>query len=463
MRRNPVRRCSASRRTAAGLAVVVALALAAAPAQASGTSASVAVATAIPQPNVVQVLQPVGGATRPITSAQIAATLRRPLSDPALTGPVGVAVADGLTGRVRYAASAGRPLAPASSLKLLTAIAAIDALGTDHRLTTRVVMPASGHLVLVGGGDATLASQPVSLGPPATRPASLSALADATAKYLHHHGQQNITLAYDAALFTGPSVNPKWPADYVTTGVVAPVVALMADEGRATVTSDDRVADPALYASQTFAGQLAQRGIHVNGAIRSDNSSEVGPAKVVAAVESAPLGAVIEQMLRDSDNQVAESLGRLSAIADGQPASFRGASAALLDAAGRRHLPVTGWQVYDASGLSRADRATAVGLAATICQAVSDPTLAPIGAGLPVAGFTGTLDDRYLSGPQRLGAGVVRAKTGTLSGTSAEVGLVVTRTGRLLAFAFVAGGVPSTDAAHNALDRAAAALIVSGR
>jgi serine-type D-Ala-D-Ala carboxypeptidase/endopeptidase (penicillin-binding protein 4) len=463
VRRNPTRGLSASRRKVTGLAVVAVVALAGYPAQAFGTSGSASVPATVPQPDAVPVLQPVGGATGPITSAQIAAVLRPPLSDPALTGPVGVAVADGLSGRVRYAASAGLPLAPASSLKLLTAIAAIDALGTDHRLTTRVVMPAPGRLVLVGGGDATLTSQPQTVGPSATRPASLAALADATTKYLRRHGQQNITLAYDAALFTGPSVNPKWPADYVTTGVIAPVVALMADEGRASATSDERVVDPASYAAQTFADQLAQRGIHVNGAIRSDSTALAASAKVVAAVESAPLGPVVEQMLRDSDNQVAEALGRLSAIADGQPASFRGAAAALLDAAGRRHLPVTGWQVYDASGLSRADRATAVGLVAVICQAVSDPTLAPIGAGLPVAGFTGTLDDRYLSGPQRLGAGVVRAKTGTLTGASAEVGLVVSRTGRLLAFAFVAGGVPDTDAARNALDRAAAALIVSGR
>lgn len=444
-----------------GLAAA-ALVVMAVPAQAVAISTTQTVATSMAQPHVVPVLSPaVNGAS--VSRHQVAAAVSPPLADPALPGPVGVAVADAATGRVRYATGAGRPLAPASTLKLLTAVAAIDALGSDRRLATRVVMPAPGRLVLVGGGDATLTSEATRVGPPAQRPASLAALADATARFLRRHGQHRVTLSYDVSAFTGPAVNPRWPPDYVTTGVVAPVVALMADEGRVSPTSDARVADPALSATQTFASQLAQRGIVVSGRITSSDGSGVAQAQPVAAVQSPPVGGVIERMLRDSDNQVAESLGRLTAIADGQPGSFRGASAALLGAAAQRHLPVTGWRVYDASGLSRADRATAGGLVAVLSMAVSDPSLAPVVAGLPVAGFTGTLEDRYLSGPQRQGAGLVRAKTGTLTGTSAEVGTVVTRSGQLLAFALVAAGVPDTEAAQAALDRAATSLIDVGR
>jgi len=441
--------------------------LAASPGRSLAFASEPEAASAVAAPQVVPVLDAATGGRSP-GRTQIRQALSRPLSDPALTGPVGVSVADGSSGQVRYAADAGRPLMPASTLKLLTAVTALDSLGSDDRLVTRVVMPTRGHLVLVGGGDPTLTAEPVHSGPADARPASTAALAATTARTLRRAGRRRVSLSYDASLFTGPAVNPRWPPDYVTSGVVAPVVALMVDEGRVTPTSDERVADPALSAAQTFARQLGDHGIEVVGPVFATRpkpgDSAMGRATPVASVESAPMAVIVARMLDDSDNQVAEGLGRLAALESGQPASFRGASAALLGAAVQRHLPVTGWRVFDASGLSRDDRATAGGLVATVAMAVSDPSLAPIIAGLPVAGFTGTLADRYLSRPQSSAAGVVRAKTGTLTGSSAEVGLLVTSRGRLLAFALVAGAVPApaTDAARAALDRAAAALVTAG-
>jgi D-alanyl-D-alanine carboxypeptidase/D-alanyl-D-alanine-endopeptidase (penicillin-binding protein 4) len=85
-------------------------------------------------------------------------------------------------------------------------------------------------------------------------------------------------------------------------------------------------------------------------------------------------------------------------------------------------------------------------------------------SGLPVAGFDGTLEKRFRTGPELPAAGVVRAKTGTLNGVSALAGLVRTRDGRLLAFDLTADSVPigATLAAQRALDRLAAALAGCG-
>jgi D-alanyl-D-alanine carboxypeptidase/D-alanyl-D-alanine-endopeptidase (penicillin-binding protein 4) len=115
--------------------------------------------------------------------------------------------------------------------------------------------------------------------------------------------------------------------------------------------------------------------------------------------------------------------------------------------------------LYDASGLSRLDRVTAAALVGVLRIATSgDARLAPLTAGLPVAGFTGTLADRYEHAGSRAGAGVVRAKTGTLAGVNALAGEVVDADGRLLLFAFVADHVPDPSIGEAALDRLAAAL-----
>jgi D-alanyl-D-alanine carboxypeptidase/D-alanyl-D-alanine-endopeptidase (penicillin-binding protein 4) len=90
--------------------------------------------------------------------------------------------------------------------------------------------------------------------------------------------------------------------------------------------------------------------------------------------------------------------------------------------------------------------------------AAEEPALSPILSGLAVAGFNGTLADRFQSGISADGAGVVRAKTGTLTGISAEAGVTTTCDGVLVSFAFVADRVADTEAARAVLDEAAATL-----
>jgi D-alanyl-D-alanine carboxypeptidase/D-alanyl-D-alanine-endopeptidase (penicillin-binding protein 4) len=105
---------------------------------------------------------------------------------------------------------------------------------------------------------------------------------------------------------------------------------------------------------------------------------------------------------------------------------------------------------------------TVVTLTTALRTIIDRPSLHPVLAGLPVAGWSGTLVDRYLAGRDRSGAGVVRAKTGTLTGVSALAGLVHDADGRLLVFAFDADRVRSTDAADAALDGLAAGLARCG-
>jgi D-alanyl-D-alanine carboxypeptidase/D-alanyl-D-alanine-endopeptidase (penicillin-binding protein 4) len=86
----------------------------------------------------------------------------------------------------------------------------------------------------------------------------------------------------------------------------------------------------------------------------------------------------------------------------------------------------------------------------------------PTTSGLPVAGVTGTLTDRFATAGTSPGRGVVRAKTGTLTGVNSLSGLVRDAQGRLLAFSFIADGSPGPVLdARAALDRGASVLAAS--
>jgi D-alanyl-D-alanine carboxypeptidase/D-alanyl-D-alanine-endopeptidase (penicillin-binding protein 4) len=90
------------------------------------------------------------------------------------------------------------------------------------------------------------------------------------------------------------------------------------------------------------------------------------------------------------------------------------------------------------------------------------PQLRPLLEGLPVAGLTGTLSDRYLQQPTDAAAGVLRAKTGTLTGVNALSGVVVDRSGRLLVFAFLASDAQLPGLTVPGLDRMASRLAHCG-
>jgi D-alanyl-D-alanine carboxypeptidase/D-alanyl-D-alanine-endopeptidase (penicillin-binding protein 4) len=124
-------------------------------------------------------------------------------------------------------------------------------------------------------------------------------------------------------------------------------------------------------------------------------------------------------------------------------------------------VDLSGYEVYDGSGLSRRSRVRITTLLEVLRVAASPshPELRPVVTGLPVAGFTGSLELRFDQG-DAAGRGLVRAKTGTLTGVSGLAGLVTDAGGGTLVFAAVADRVAKVDTlgARDALDGLAAAL-----
>jgi D-alanyl-D-alanine carboxypeptidase/D-alanyl-D-alanine-endopeptidase (penicillin-binding protein 4) len=387
------------------------------------------------------------------------------LDDPDLGGDVGAYVVDVESGEVLLDRDAAGARTPASLAKLATAAAALVALGPATRLETRTVAGAlPGEVVLVGGGDTTLTVRPARTGYPT--PARLADLADATAAVLRVQGDVEVTVTVDDSLFSGPSLSPDWRPGYVRAGVVSPVSALSLDGGRVRPGFAARSADPAVAAGERLARLLRDRGMSVTGPVRRATASP--DAQTLASVSSPEVSSLVETMISTSDNDLAESLIRLVAISRDHPATFDGGTAAVAEVLTELEVPTDGLALLDGSGLSRGSRMAPETLGALLALAAADggdPTLRPLVTGLPVAGFTGTLADRFGT-PAADGAGVVRAKTGTLTGVSSLAGVVPRGDysppgrSRLLAFALMTDDVrvSNTLDARDALDRIAAAL-----
>ncbi|ABS02016.1 D-alanyl-D-alanine carboxypeptidase/D-alanyl-D-alanine endopeptidase [Kineococcus radiotolerans] len=417
-------------------------------------------------PPVLPALDPDAPRPDPAALGGVVAPL---LADPALGASVSTSVVDALTGETLLATAADVPRTPASVAKLLTAVAALHTLGPTSRATTSVVDGATpDEVVLVAGGDVLLAA---GAGDPdaVDGHAGLDDLAAATAAELLAAGRTAVAVRLDDASFTGPATSPGWGSGDVAAGFVMPVAPLAVDEGRlAEGETAPRTGDPALAAARTFAAALAAHGVQVldQGAGPVVRAAAVPGAATLASVESATTAEQVELMLTASDNTLAEVLTRRVALAADRPATFDDASRAVVDQVAALGVDVTGTSLQGGSGLGRATRVPArvVTDVLTLVAGGEHPELGAAAAGLPVAGVSGTLLERYAEPGSASAAGVVRAKTGTLTGVSSLAGYVRDADGRLLAFAVMSDGVApgASLAARRAQDRFAAALAGCG-
>jgi D-alanyl-D-alanine carboxypeptidase len=384
----------------------------------------------------------------------------------ALGTRVGALVTDLSTGQVLYEQNAAARFAPASTTKIATAVAALETLGPQARFSTRVVLvprgkagaggQGSSRIVLVGGGDPTLAVHRFPAGD-YPQPATLSALAAATATALRAKGISSVTLRYDGSLFGGPEVARGWApigaaGNYVSSGNITPITGLEVDQGRLTPhgipeDADDpgnfraRSLTPGLDAAHAFAVLLRKDGITTHGRPSPARAPRPRGSDELAVARSPELAAIVQQMLTESNNVIAETLARQVAVATGRPGTFAGAAGAVMAVAAS--LKVHGLRLYDGSGLSPRDRISPRALVGLVGLAArSGPRLRPVITGMPVAGFSGTLGPGSFFGPfGRAGLGMVRAKTGNLTHVATMAGVAVTTSGQLLAFAFMGNDI----------------------
>ena len=351
----------------------------------------------------------------------------------------GAVALDLRSGKVVFARHGDLPLAPASNEKLTVTYAALEELGPDYRFSTEVLGNGEqtgstwhGNVYLRGYGDPTLDSLQL----------------DRLATQLSQLGIRRIDgrILGDESWFDAKRTAPGWKAEFYI-NECPPLSALVANRA---VYQGHVARMPAIAAAGVFRTRLRAHGI-ASGPV----GAGVAPASadVLAIVRSKPLPAILEEMDETSDNFVAEmllkDLGRQAGTA-GTTAAGAAVVRHVLAAAG---IPLAGVRIVDGSGLSLLDRLTANTVVALLDRAWSDPAMQHwVWAALPVAGQTGTLEDRMDAGPAY---GMVRAKTGTTDDASALSGYV----GDRYVFAILQNGSPvSATAAREAQDRFATAL-----
>ncbi|MGF1732845.1 serine-type D-Ala-D-Ala carboxypeptidase [Photobacterium kasasachensis] len=392
-------------------------------------------------------------------------------------------VVDPASGQVKYSQREKQLQAPASTQKLITALAAKLYLGDSFRFTTD--LERSGDDIIVRfSGDPTL-----------SRP-QLAALLAQLKKAKINTVKGNIVL--NGAVFNGYERAPGWPWDILGVCYSAPASSISLEHncvqgalysnkalGQTTrvnipahqpvrVTTDaviiskeqqktrycdlTLVADNSnsyqlsgclpkrsqplplnfavqnteLYAGAVIRSELKRVGIGFEGKIVRDDTAR---GKRIARHQSDPLPLLLDTMVKDSDNLIADNLAKtLGGQYFKQPGSFSNGVAAIKAILNdKAEIDLSKAVLVDGSGLSRNNRVSAAQMMEVITYLYQNDKQLGLLSTLPVSGKSGTLRYRQSIRHQPL-QGKIAAKSGSLFGTYNLAGLITAQSGKQLLF-----------------------------
>ncbi|HEX7126931.1 MAG TPA: D-alanyl-D-alanine carboxypeptidase/D-alanyl-D-alanine-endopeptidase [Thermodesulfobacteriota bacterium] len=442
---------------------------------------------------------------------RLAAALDRALADPALKGAqVGALVVEVRSGRVRFARQPDTRFVPASTLKLVTAAAALLRLGPEYAWLTPILGDGAledgvlaGDLYVRGSGDPSLVAEQVfrlaatvraagvtrvegrvvadgSLFPPEGEPSGW-ALYDGPEAYRPIIGAASFNFnAVEVTVQPGaagspPVVTLEPLTSYIrvdnraTTGPAGTPYALAVGAALSDPADPDstvllvsgtlpedaparrvvrRVEGPARYLATAVRDALVGVGVDVRGGIGEGPTP--GSAVPLAVHRSRALGAVLADMGKFSNNFMAEMVLRtLGVEATGGPAGSAAGLAVLRDVLREAGADPAEAVLVDGSGLSRLNLLSPSDLVAVLLAMERRfDSRAEFAAGFGLLGVDGTVQRRYADSPA---ARRVRAKTGSLNGVRTLAGYAEGPRGELLAFVLFANNLLAP------IDRVAAA------
>lgn len=380
-------------------------------------------------------------------------------------GTVSAQVVDAATGQVLYSHDASTNRVPASNMKMLVDYALL-ATDPQARFKTSVELADPQTLTLVAGGDTLLV--PGESDPDAViGHAGITTLAQKTVDALKSQGiTGELAVNLDTSIFAGPALNPDWAQEDIDSGFMTEVTPLAffshySPDSSGSEASTSRPQDAPGQVHEQLVNTLNQLGADAGLSFTSGAQSPSGEgATELAAIESATAAQQSTLMMQQSDNSLAEVLGRNLSVLRGGDGSQSDAVAQIRAVLGEQGLP-TDYQQTDISGLSLNNKVSNELLTDLVQRAVTGTDTERFAlAGLPVAGYSGTLGlpTRFNSPEEAEARGLVRAKTGTLNSVLSLTGYTVTDGGRVLVFSVVMNDLEDAEAAKNDIDRFSATL-----
>ncbi|MBX3716397.1 MAG: D-alanyl-D-alanine carboxypeptidase/D-alanyl-D-alanine-endopeptidase [Burkholderiales bacterium] len=418
-----------------------------------------------------------------LAAAQLPAPVREALAKAGVPeSAVGVVVEPVAGGRRLVSHNADRALNPASAIKLVTTFAALDLLGPAHAFRTDALVAGevsggvlAGDLVLKGGGDPKLTYERLwqlvrrlrarglreirgdvildrsyfapaahdpgkfdgesrrayNVGPDALL-VNFKAVdfrfvpAGTGVRVLGEPDFPNVEIASRVKAVAGPCNNWRRGLQYEVeeNGLLATVVfsgTYPSECGEKTWPLS--VFDADRYTESAFRWLWSEAGGKFLGKVRA-GAAPAG-ASLLLRFESEPLGALVRDMNKFSNNVMARQLFlALSAEKGGGPGEYAASARLVRDWLAARRIDAPGLSIENGSGLSRTDRIAPATLAAILRAAWASPVMPELVASLSLFAVDGTFKLR-----NGASAGSAHLKGGTLTGVQAVAGFVLAENG----------------------------------
>ena len=336
------------------------------------------------------------------------------LEDPLFeTSQVGLMVYDLTADSTLYTYNHRQMLRPASCMKLVTSITALDALGPNYEYQTALYYTGSiqgrtlvGNIYCVGGFDPMISQADV-----VTLASSIRQLGVDSIRGL---------IVADRSMKESLDYGEGWCWDDEN-----PILIPLTIGRKDNFTS-------------TLAEEIARLGVNLEK-VELMQGRKPAQAKMID-VCCHSIKQVLQRMMKDSDNFYAESMFYQTAASTGHhPATAVDARNITKKLINRLGLDANRYRIADGSGLSLYNYVTVELLVKLLRHAWRTPSIAKaLMPALPVAGVDGTLKSRMQN---TLAQGNVRAKTGTLTGISSLAGYCTAPNGHELAFAIINQGI----------------------
>lgn len=321
-----------------------------------------------------------------------------------------------------------RSMIPASNTKLFTTAAALEIMGGDYVLSTKILSDdndfsdstLNGNIYIKGLGNSVFTQDDL----------------DSMVSVVKNMGINKITgnVIGDDTFFDNIYTRDDWINDEKANVKLPPVSALVIDRNTRYTTKIRRgrrrrykvfVKDPPLYAAKLLREKLISESITVTGKAMK---GEAPLRAILLASKGIVLKELLKKINKHSDNFLAECLFKsIGAVASGKQGNSFYSTQAILTFIDDNAIFARGTAVVDGSGISRFDQITVGAITGLLQKMYFDlKNFSAFYNSLSIAGVDGTLEDRMYDSKNPID---FRGKTGTLNGVSSLSGYLRTKNG----------------------------------